>query len=91
MTFHLEVGGALWGYFLFGLRAALLTSLALEIERRGQDRCELLVGGHRAAVARDVPEVRWRKMAEKLPGVGRSLYKRAAMVAGGKAVVQVSV
>lgn len=56
MTFHLEVAGVLWGYFLFGLWAALLTSLALEMERRGQDKCELLVDGRRVAVAGDVPK-----------------------------------
>lgn len=54
------MGGALW--------AALLTSLALEMERGGQDQCELLVDGRRTVEAGDIPEVRWRKIAEKLPG-----------------------
>lgn len=87
MVFHLEFGGALWGWFLFCLWAALLTSLALEMGRGGQDQCEFLVDGRRAAEAGDVPEVRWRKIAEKLPGAKES----AGMAAGGKEVVQVSV
>lgn len=73
MTFPLEGDGVLWGWFLFCLPAALLTSLALEMKRGSQDERELLVDGHRATAACDVPEVRWRKIAEKLPGAGRSL------------------